>query len=262
MTPLTDDQNKYCEEQKELYICQNKFCLIKIKKWNLNYRKKVRDHCHFTGKFRGAAYCICNLNYEVPQEIPVKIHNGSKHDYHFINKALEEERKGELECLVENTEKYISSSAPIKKEHDNDKTITYKIKFIDTCRFMQSKLSDLVDNLSEINNKDCKTCMERKNIKSECEFIGFKNNRLNYRCKECNGTSTTSINELIKKFPRMYKFCNGDLNKFVLLLRKGVYPYEYINSWEKLDEIPLPPKKDFYSELKLEGKRDKAYENT
>ena len=165
MTPLTDDQNKYCDEQKELYICQNKFCLIKIKKWNLNYRKKVRDHCHFTGKFRGAAYCICNLNYEVPQEIPVKIHNGSKHDYHFINKALEEERKGELECLVENTEKYISSSAPIKKEHDNDKTITYKIKFIDTFRFMPSKSSNLVDNLSEIHNRECKTCIERKKYK-------------------------------------------------------------------------------------------------
>ena len=51
---------------------------------------------------------------------------------------------------------------PIKKEHDNNKTITYKIKFVDTCRFMPSKLSDLVDNLSEINNKDCKTCIERK----------------------------------------------------------------------------------------------------
>ena len=52
--------------------------------------------------------------------------------------------------------KYISFSVPIKKEHDNDKTITYKIKFIDTCRFMLSKLSDFVDNLPEINNKDCK----------------------------------------------------------------------------------------------------------
>ena len=51
---------------------------------------------------------------------------------------------------------------------------------------MQKKLLDLVDNLSEINNKDCKTCMERKNIKSEYDFIGFKNNRLNYRCKKCN----------------------------------------------------------------------------
>ena len=71
---------------------------------------------------------------------------------------------------------------------------------------MQSKLSDLVDNLSEINNKDCKTCMERKNIKSECEFIGFKNNRLNYRCKECNGISTKSINGLIEEFLRMINF--------------------------------------------------------
>ena len=52
---------------------------------------------------------------------------------------------------------------PIKKQHNNnDETITYKIKFLDSCRFMSSKLSDLVDNLSEINSKDSKTCRERK----------------------------------------------------------------------------------------------------
>ena len=90
--------------------------------------------------------------------------------------------------------------------------------------------------MSEINNKDCKTCMERKNIKSECEFLGIKNNRLNYRCKECHGTSNKSINDLIERFPRMYKFCNGNLNKFVMLLRKGVYPYEYMDSWERYNE--------------------------
>ena len=128
-----------------------------------------------------------------------------------LNKELAKEFKGQFECLGENTEKYITFSVPIKIEHDNDKTITYKLKFIDTCRFMRSKLSDLVDNLSEINNKDCKTCMERKNIKSECEFIGSKNNRLNYRSKECNGISTKSRNGLIEKFPRMYQFCNGIL---------------------------------------------------
>ena len=126
-------------------------------------------------------------------------------------------------------------------------------------RFMRSKLSDLIHNLSEINNKDCKTCMERKNIKSECHFIEFKNNRLNYRCKECKGISTTSINKLIEKFPRMYQFCNGDLNKFVLLLRKGLYPHEYMDSWERFNETSLPPKKDFYSELTLEDISDKDY---
>ena len=120
---------------------------------------------------------------------------------------------------------------------------------------MQSRLSDLADNLSEINNINinCKTCIEKKNIKSECEFIEFKNNRLNYRCKECNGTSTKSINELIEKFPRMYQFCNGDLNKF------GAYPYEYMNSWERFNETSLLPKKDFYSELTLEDITDKDY---
>ena len=137
------------------------------------------------------------------------------------------------------------SSVPIKKEHDNGKTITYKIKFIDSCRFMPSKLSDLLDHLSEVHNKDCKTCIERKNVKSECTFIEFRNNRLNYRCEECKGTSTNSINRLIEKFPSVYQFCEGDLNKFVLLLRKGVYPYEYMDSWEKFDETTLPPKEHF-----------------
>ena len=124
---------------------------------------------------------------------------------------------------------------------------------------MRSKLSDLVDNISEINNKNCKRCMERKHIKSVCVFIGFKDNRLNYRCKECKGTSTKSINGSIEKFPRMYQFCNGDLNKFVLLLRKGVYPYEYMDSWEKFNETSLPDKKAFYSKLNLEDITDKDY---
>ena len=82
---------------------------------------------------------------------------------------------------------------------------------------------------------------------------------MNYRCKECNGTSTKSVNESIEKFPRMYQFCNGDLNKFVLLLRKGVYPYEYMDSWEKFDETTLPPKEAFYSNLNLEDISDEDY---
>ena len=119
---------------------------------------------------------------------------------------MAEKFKGQFECLGENTEKYINFSVPIKKEHGNDETITYKIKFIDSCRFIQSKLSDLVDNLSEIKNKGCKKCMERKNIKSECEFIGSKNNRLNHRCKECRGKSTKPISGLIESFRAYINF--------------------------------------------------------
>ena len=206
--------------KKNATYVKKSFVLIIIKKMKFKLYKKVRDDCHYTGKFRGAAHSICNLNYKVPQEIPVKIHNGSKYGYHFIIKELVEEFKREFECLGINTGKYISFSVPIKKEHNNNKTITYKITFIDTCRFMESKLLNLVDNLSEINNKDCKTCIERKIIKSECEFIGFKNNRLTYRCKECNGISTKSINELAEKFPNFQTHIN-----FVMVILINLFCY-------------------------------------
>ena len=101
--------------------------------------------------------------------------------------------------------------------------------------------------------------MERKNIRLECEFIRFKNDRLNYIWKECKGSSTKSINELTAKFPSVYQFCNGDLHKFVLLLRKGAYQYEYMDSWERFNETSLPLTKDFYSELNLEDITDKDY---
>ena len=116
--------------------------------------KKVRDHCYYTGKYRGAAHSNCNLNYKIPKEILVVFHNGSTYDYHFIIKQLAREFKGNFECLGENTEKYITFSVPIKKEHDNGKPSIYKLKFIDSYRFMQDSLSNLVDNLSDINNKE------------------------------------------------------------------------------------------------------------
>ena len=68
-----------------------------------------------------------------------------------------------------------------------------------------------------------------------------------------------TINELIEKFPGIYQFCNGNLNKFVLLLRKGVYPYEYMDSWEKIDENTLQLKEAFYSNSNLEDISDDHY---
>ena len=82
---------------------------------------------------------------------------------------------------------------------------------------------------------------------------------MNYRCKICKRKSTKSIDGLIEKFPRMYQFCNGDLNKYVLLLRKGVSPYEYMDSWKRFDEISLTDEKAFYSQLNLEDITDKHY---
>ena len=74
---------------------------------------KVRDYCHYTGKYRGGAHSICNLKYIVPKKIIV--HNGSNYDYHFIIKELGEEFKKQFTCLGENTEKYITFTVPIEK---------------------------------------------------------------------------------------------------------------------------------------------------
>ena len=125
MMPLTNKTINSYEKQKVCHICKKEFCKDKSK-------KKVRDQCHYTTKFRGPAHSGCNLRYKVPKEIPVVFHNSSIYDYHFLIKKLVEEFESEFECLGENAEKYITFSVPLKKENDNDKKITYKLKFIDS----------------------------------------------------------------------------------------------------------------------------------
>ena len=150
---LTNEEKESYENQKVCYICEKELCTDKNNDKEFKLYRKIRDHCQYTGKYRGAAHSICNLRYKIPKEIPVIFHNGSTYDYHFIIKQLAKEFKGNFECLGENTEKYITLSVPIKKEHDNGKTVIYKLKFVDSYRFMSSSLSILVDNLSEINKK-------------------------------------------------------------------------------------------------------------
>ena len=175
MIPLTTEEKIYHNEQKICYICKKYF--------NNNDKKnyKVRDHCHYTGKYRGAAHNICNLRYKVPKEIPIVFHNGTIYDCHFKMKELVKEVEGNFECLGENTEKYITFSVPIKKKIENkDLEITYKIKFIDSFRFMASSLSKLVDNLSErIHNNKCSDCG------SNLDYIKIKNEKLILECYNC-----------------------------------------------------------------------------
>ena len=159
-----------------------------------------------------------------------------------------------------NTEKYITFSVPLKKENNNSKKITYKLKFIDSYRFMSTSLSNFVDKLSGVKIQNVRDAWKEKN-RLNSEFIGFKNGRLNYKCKECKKSHTKLTNESIKNFPSLYKFCNGDLNKFFLLLRKGVYPYEYMDSCERFDENAILPNEAFYSKRNLENITDKDYEH-
>ena len=111
--------------------------------------------------FMGAAHSKCNLNYKVQKEIPIIIHNAS-YDTHFMLNQLAIEFKGELNCIGDNMEKYITFYLPIKKKCDNNKTITYKLKFIDIFRFMPDSLSNLVDNTSgTFNSIECKSSIEK-----------------------------------------------------------------------------------------------------
>ena len=141
----------------------------------------------------------------------------------------------------------------INKNGNNKSTkMSYKIKFIDSFRFMSSSLSNLADHLSEeIHNDrciDCKSCLD---------YMSIKDNQLIFRCFECKKNYKKDLNkEFIKRFANTYEFCNGDINTFILLLRKGVYPYEYMDSWERFDETLLPDIEAFYSNLNVEDITD------
>ena len=99
MLSLTKEALKSHQGAKVCYTC-GKSILKKLSK-SINYRK-VRDHCHYAGKYRGTAHSICNLKFNVPIEKPVVFHNGSNYNYHFIIRELANAFEGKFECLGEN----------------------------------------------------------------------------------------------------------------------------------------------------------------
>ena len=177
---------------------------------------KVWDHCHITGKYRGAAHNKCNIKYQIPEFFPVIFHNFSGYDSHLFIKKLAHSASGDsgkLTCIPNNEEKYISFSKEIKVgEYIKDgKTceVKRKLRFIDSFRFMGSSLNSLSKNLTKDQ---------------------FKNIRSYYSGKQLD-----------------------------LLLRKGVYPYDWVDSIEKLSVTQLPPQESFYSKLNDEGISDEDY---
>ena len=90
------------------------------------------------------------------------------------------------------------------------------------------------------------------NCGSSLEYISTKNGKLLFECFDCKKRYTIKFNKkLTKKFKNTYKFCNEDINKFMILLRRGAYPYEYMDDWNRFDEEELPIKSDFYSSLNM-----------
>ena len=144
--------------------------------------------------------------------------------------------------------KYKTFSVLINKELYNCKTITYKIKFIDSFRFISSSLSSLADNLSKgLHNYECLDC------ESCLDYIITKDAQLTFRCFKCKKNYERKFNkDLIKRFASIYEFCKGEVEK-------KVYLCEYMDSWERFDEISLPDKEVFYSSLKIKDITDVDY---
>ena len=208
------DELKQFNDATKCWICNEEFDDTADEK---GYRKneKVKDHCHYTGRFRRAAHNSCNLKYKKPKFIPVVFHNLSGYDSHLFIKNLGF-TDGNIDCIPNNEEKYISFTKNIKtgsytNKEGKDKPIKHKIRFIDSFKFMSDSLESLVNNLPD---------------------DGFNN------------------------LERCYK---GE--KLSLVKRKGVYPYEYMDSLERFKENKLPPKEAFYSRLTGEGIGDEDYEH-
>ena len=178
--------------------------------------QKVRDHCHYSGIYRGAAHSLCNLQYKIPSYISVVFHNLSEYDAHMfiIELANCGSRMG---VIAKNKEDYITFliSVEVDKYVDKNRVGRSKeieLRFIDSFKFMNSSLDSLVNNLACGNNK----------------FFGFED-----------------YNE----------------SQYKLLIQKRIYPYEYMNDWDKFKETALPPKEAFYSELNMSGVSDRDHEH-
>ncbi|XP_057294631.1 uncharacterized protein LOC130623161 [Hydractinia symbiolongicarpus] len=209
MLPLTEVLKKEHDSATSCHICMKHFD-------NDEYSREVRDHCHYTGLYRGAAHAICNLRYKIPSHVPVIFHNLSGYDAQlFIRELGEKYDTQDIGCIAENTKKYISFNAKIKVPIAMGNGETYKkieIRFIDSCRFMASSLEKLANNLDD---EQCKNL---------CWY-----------------------------------FNEDDI--FKLMRRKGVYPYEYMNSLQRFKETELPLKEAFYSKLNMNGINDEEYEH-
>ena len=166
MIKLTDVQKREHEAAEECHIC--------LKEFNDPKNRRVRDHCHYMGEYRGAAHNNCNLKYKIPDHIPIVFHNLSGYDAHLFIKELGRRfNKNDIGVIAENKEKYISFNVKInvklagvrndgKELHKN-----IKLSFIDSFRFMASSLDKLASNLygtSRIQCDKCKGNMELINI--------------------------------------------------------------------------------------------------
>ena len=194
----------------------------------------VRDHCHITGKYRGAAHNACNLKLRLNPKtitIPVVFHNLRGYDSHLLMQAISKV-EGHISCIPNNMEKYITFSLG-------------QLRFIDSAQFLPTSLDKLVSSTIGLPGpcKKCKATLKGE-ITQDWLFEGV--------CKKCEKLFSTKVNTEPLKATRGY-----DYNPH--LLGRKVYPYEYMDSWERSDEHQRPPKETFYSKLSDEHISDEDY---
>ena len=186
------------KSELQCYICQRGFDS------ESEGLTKVRDHCHLTGRYRGAAHSKCNLEIRTPNFVPVVFHNLEGYDSHLFIRNLGVS-EGDIGCIPKNDEKYISFTKNVVvgsyiDENGETKSRYKKLRFVDSFKFMNSGLAKLVDDL----DKETKVRVTNK-------------------------------------------FYDG--RSLDLLLRKGVYPYDYMGGYDRLFETKLPSIENFYSKL-------------
>ena len=139
---FTEEDKKQFNKASDCWICGEELG-----------NDRVRDHCHYTGRYRGPAHNSCNLKYRKPKSVSVFFHNLTGYDSHlFIKKLGSPDKKENIDCIPNNEEKYISFSKTIRTGHyinkkGEVKDKTFKIVFKDSLKFMSSSLGALVNNL-------------------------------------------------------------------------------------------------------------------
>ena len=148
---LTEEEKKQFNEATKCWICKEEI-EDKVDKDGNKINGKVQDHCHYTGRYRGAAHNNCNLKYSKPNNVSVFFHNLSGYDSHFIIKKLKTSNEKErINCIPNNEEKYISFTKTIttgeyKGKDGKTKYKTFNIVFKDSYKFMSSSIDELVKN--------------------------------------------------------------------------------------------------------------------
>ena len=179
----------------------------------------------------------------------------SGYDAHLFIKELGRKfNKDDIGVIAENKEKYISFNVKVNVKlaggKDKDGKEVYKnikLRFIESFRFMASSLDKLASNLCSTSRTQCDKC------KGNMELINISSDYIaSFGCERCKTKKTKDLyGEVLKNnFNQTSGFWRCD-EKFRLMIRKGVYPYEHMDGWMKFEETSLPPKDAFYSRLSM-----------